>query len=1731
MVKRVVAALLAGCLAFCPGADFLMPVYGAAEAAQTQAPKSVLEVEVVSAQTFPFEGKVSVEVSGKSSGNQKLELDLKDKISSTARFQVAEGEYTVAVSAEKFAAYQQTVDVQAGWTHKIMVCSDDIEAGNSAGPGWIRIGDLNGDGRVDQTDSQMLVSALHSGRTDAVYDLNHDGKVDLADLKHLVNSLNGMQESSVEKQWILDAQNIQMSPGTRAEGNLNELFQEEGTVKLSTENGEPISAVNPVEAVFTLDQDGSQGVKLGGMAVCAPAGVDKADNNKDNNESGSVSSQIANGEIVLQYMDGNKEVIQTISLDANQRKLAARSSVRAEASVRTEAGGMLVIDFGGQIAVKKVSIRITGTKKAQPLAEIAKVEFVNDMESRISEPSLDIPAITSIKAGSRQLSVSWKAQTNITGYELYISGPVKNQEAAETQIISTSDASYSVTSINNKNMVNNKDYTLKVRSVNGDWRSPWSEAKTARTVTQKKPSPPDNVKAKGGYRSIEVSWKNMEDADGYMVYYKKSEDSEYQPAVKGFTQTKEGTGRLSGSRYTITGLEEHASYSVYVISWNELGWSGASLTSEAETRSEAVPKLPSYKRLNTSKGRGVLTKHIVSAYFGGSGNAVMTASPLDEVTDSNTALGLLDDDFASYWSKADWDDGVAYPGSSKGITITLDDEYAMNYFTFAAADQTTGVNRVSIAYWDQSGAHQAESVGAQLVEKKDQNSNPYYIVKLDKTIRANKIYMCLGRSWNSYAPMKVGEIHFHQYDSLEDDIMGLYQNEMHTTLKDEVTEESIRQLENRLETVDAASGEKHPLYQELALEIKTAREILNSQLEPEYQVHNQITAAKDRHLGFGGLNAWQPLGRAAYAGETLLVYVGHNTRRTGDTASLQLVFTQHHAESSALAQTVNLKVGRNMITVPQIADKEFERGGQLYVAYTGNDAADKYAVRISGGISIPVLDVYGKTGSERTQAVRSYLQQLEKHVSSLVGGHDQHKDKISGIAQDRQYDEKNCILNATDILMDQMMYSLPASQVWNSIGKSGIEEQIQKLDQALQAMEKTMALFYQHKGLSSQAGSKNGNNALPSQHLNIRYMRMFDGAFMYAAGNHIGIEWGSSTVAGAKSWDSFGWGIAHEIGHNINQGTYAVAEITNNYFAQLLTGKQRYTDENVYKKVTSGTTGRSSNVFTQLALYWQLHLAFDTSADDRQRYDSYQEQFDNLFFARVDTYSRNPEKAPQQGLKLNGGTDQNLMRLACAAANKNILPFFERWGMVPDKNTISYAEKYGKADTKALYYVNKQARDYRVSHAGEEGTILNQDAVKAEVDAESNKATITISTDKRQELIIGYEIIKSTTSNGVTASEVAGFVPIQTAASTKYVDTISAMNNRVISYEVRAVDQYLNYSLAVSAGSVKIQTDGILDKDAWTAETTMTSEDDKAVDKNEEDPDSGYHESSPQNVAQTTVNSADRMIDNLTEGDGIYHGNSNGEAQITIDMHKNEQVTALKYQGDALPSVTVRVSTDGKVWTTVKEDDEGLASGSGTVWFQSVKESEKNSWIGTYDARYVQLAFHKSGSVQIKEIDLCGPSGDNLEFLTADDKQPAVGILAEDYQYADGEDNVIKKGSLVFTGRYKGNPAYNVVMLYDTNGNVIGSGADGKVRAEQVIFAPVPEKGSMGETSDGTWVYYVEPGQWEANVSSITGVRGELYRVDDAKTLEGERIVSDTMILEMPKNLSEIRLTGSVIER
>lgn len=1716
----------------------------------------ILEVKVTSALPIETMSRVKVTVTDGADVKKGEALHVGgDGVSAdTARFeQLPAGKYVVTVSAEKFADYAQEVTVKEDRISRIQVYSARIHTGSDAHPGWIMLGDVNQDTVIDAEDREILLSTIHEGGYEERADLNSDKTVDLMDLQYLVQSLGEKNRLSTVEELLPAVPAV--PAGTRVEGELDAVLKDGAAVSLHTTGG-VISEANPVGLEFSLAEDGGEAPVMGGITIQAP--VEQAD--------GNVVSDITEGSIILTYVDESGREgeymipITTDSGDASARgkAKAARSRVKAAAlnvqrsglggaRVIVDEDGSLNVDFGTQVAVKKVSIRITGTTKKQAsLVEIAKVEFVGDMASRIPAPELDIPQILTVEAGHETLTVTWSRETNVTGYELSISGPVKGQTAKEEQIVRVADTTHRFTSINEKKLKNYGEYTIRVRSVNGDWTSPWSASQKAIPKPQSLPAPPDNVTAEGGYASITVKWKAMDDAGGYMVYYRKKGEDTFLPAVNGFVENDEGDKRIEKNSYTITGLATGTEYEICVKSWNELGWGEKSLTVLAATETGVPPILPKYNLINVSNGTGELTAHVTDATIGGVYGAKMVSSPLDEGKEKS-GLGLVDDNFESYWIVENWDDGAANAGSlANGMTVTLDQEYEMSYLIFGAVDQKTGMNMVRVRYWNEESGPDAknqQTVLANLLEKRDANDNKYYIVRFVHPIRANKVHIRLGRDWMDYSAMKVGEIHFHAYDELERDIDAIYADDTHITLHPDVTEETIVGLEQRLEEKDPATGERHPLYSELKLDLQTARELLSENLQPAYPVKAAINARQDKNLGFTGLNPWQPLGKTAYAGETVQVMVGHPTKQNGQRAELQLVVTQHHAESTSVSRTINLNVGKNEITIPQLTKNDFERGGQLYIAYTGGDVNDNYTVRVNGGSDIPVLDLYKKTGQERTDAIKKYVEELQMYQREIESRHNSLHNQETGASVAYDYDEKNCILNATDILMDQMMYSLPATQVWNSIRGTTAEEKAEALDTALQAMEDTMTLFYQHKGLSDQAGSARGSNAMPAQHLNIRYMRMFAGAFMYAAGNHIGVEWDSATLTGAADWDGFGWGIAHEIGHNINQGSYAIAEITNNYFAQLLTKEKkgtRFQYPDVYEKVTSGTVGRASSEAVQLALYWQLHLAFDNNLNDRAIYDTYEEQWDNLFFARVDTYARNPGKAPKGTLTLGSDVDQNLMRLACAAAEKNILPFFERWGMTPDAATKEYAALYGEADTKAIYYVNDDARDYRVKHLEEEETLrlAGKDVANARTEVKDNRVTVTITPKSgvNTETVLGYEIIRTITGNGEKESRPVGFVEAGTDGSAVFTDTVTSVNNRVMQYEVRPVDQFLNYAAAAPAGSVKIETDGVLSKTGWTVETNMISDDDVYVDHTEDDPDGGYH-TDPSKAEHEKLKTINRIIDNNISGDdAIYTGKKNADLpQITVDMHKMEEVTALKYMGSNSGKLTVEVSGDGQKWTVVSEKDTVAVSEDTytTIWFDAVEEEARDSWIGTYDARYIRLTMPGTEEITINEIEICGPSGDNMEFMTADSQTPAVGILKEDYIYGTDAGNVIPEGSLVFMGTYKGNPAYNMVILYDAEGNIIGSregdaeaGTEASVEAEQVILADVPQHGNLGEVSEGIWVYYLEPGKWsEEDVRGLT-VRGELYRVDNALTLEGERVVSDTLPLTIPETLPSVTITA-----
>ena len=355
-------------------------------------------------------------------------------------------------------------------------------------------------------------------------------------------------------------------------------------------------------------------------------------------------------------------------------------------------------------------------------------------------------------------------------------------------------------------------------------------------------------------------------------------------------------------------------------------------------------------------------------------------------------------------------------------------------------------------------------------------------------------------------------------------------------------------------------------------------------------------------------------------------------------------------------------------------------------------------------------------------------------------------------------------------MLDHMLYSVSGKQIMAGLKGTTLDEKANQLLNSLNAMDQMMELFYQNKGLNENAAAI--NDRYPAQHLNIRYQRMFAGAFMYAGGNHIGIEWGS--VSGLSngipfeaaengkylSGSLFGWGIAHEIGHNINQGSYAIAEITNNYFSLLSQNRDsndttRFKYPDVYEKVTSNTVGMSSNVFTQLAMYWQLHLAYDQNYHYKL-YDSHEEQLNSLFFARVDYYARNPGKVniPEGGtaLKLNSDAQQNFVRLASAAANKDLTDFFTAWGIIPNEETKAFISQF-EAETDKIQYLDDDSMAYRLDGKARMSVDTEINASLSN-DKNSNQVTLTISnTNKVDGAMLGYEILRNGQAVGFVNAE------------------------------------------------------------------------------------------------------------------------------------------------------------------------------------------------------------------------------------------------------------------------------------------------------------------------------------------------------------------------------------------
>lgn len=1659
-------------------------------------------LEVSIAATLILEREVTFRVSLRDSEGTVREKEItpggdgaRSRVSFTG---LPEGMYQLTVIGPGFASYTQEIPVTRRG------CRVQLTTGFLAGysyvagglhPGVIRIGDVDGDGDVDDNDKNILVDAVDrqqdANQNGYVTDLNGDGRVDLVDLSYLAKSYGEIGDTAAALEDYVSPAVIQGSvpEGTvlaEGSGSLEGLLLGEENVILKPASGERISSEYPVSLSFEFNEDGEKETLIGGILI----------------ETGG-SDSIASAVVEVTYEEDGTE--HTISLPVSDVEYLLKEG---EVITARDAQGNIRINLGTQVVVKRVTLTISAMRENPSLAEISRVEFVGDMEARIPEPEMNIPQNLTATAGSERFDLTWDPEVNITGYEVLI------QQEDKEETILTAAPFLSVTSFAGGDVKNYTTYTVRVQSVNGTWRSGYGDPVDVTPKPAGPPDKPDNVSAVGKYQSIAVSWKDMDDTLTYNVYYKVKDSEEAYIKIEG----------VELNTYTIMGLEDLTEYELYVTGVNELGESPESIHCAAKTTDLNPAEMIKYNLINRDENGVPGSAHLLSALRNG-GEMVNS----DSDTESGTAWGTVDNNAASYYSKTTWDDGGFNPLGSNGVIYEFDQAYQLDTIALLPTDGMQ-YSYAQVRWWDEDGNDTV--VKASILQKQDSEGRGYYMLKLPAPVTAKKIQIGLARylATSAYQLITISEVYFYHYDTLRDEIMALYTDDLHMVLREDVTQETIDVLRAKVEAPDEF-GEENPNKEALLRELDTAEMILNDEaLNTPVEIHTGITT-NDVNRGFGGLNAWQPLGIAAGAGETVTVYVGHNTKSTGDTTNLQLVATQYHAESGALSKVVaTLKVGANEITVPKIGTSTgMEAGGALYVQYTGSSADDRYAVRVSGGAEVPILDLYRITDeTERRARAEAYVTALDDYTARMESLHQESHGSSENANLKYDYDAKNCILGASDILLDTMMLSLPVAQIKAGLGSGTAAERAEKLLASMDAMEGMMGLFYQHKGLNANAAA--AVDQIPKGHLNIRYQRMFSGAFMYAAGNHIGIEWnecaGMVTASPVISDEEgryvsgryFGWGIAHEIGHCINQGQYAVAEITNNYFSVLAQARDtnesvRFSYENVFRKVTSGTVGNASNVFTQLGMYWQLHLAYD-SGYNYMTYEDPEKQLENLFFARVDTYARTPSAAPAPGgvaLTLGSSTDQTLMRLACAAAEKDILDFFVRWGKVPDEATLAYAGQFPKEE-RAIYYANDDSRVYAKNGSGsqlaEDGSTEAVGTVKMTVNAEAaNQVDFVFELPKIPTAdVLGYEVVRCMTAGGQVERTPVGF-----ATGSTFTDTITTINNRTVFYEITLVDQYLHRSAAAVTDTVKIEHKGNLDKTDWEIEVEGLSAAGNVEDASDDLP-----------CEPTVEDPALQAIDGNTAT--VYAPSAAGsQAAVTLNFKKDLVVSGFLYtsgNGSALADCEIQVLEDD-VWVPVYE---GVLQDGQAVYFANADEA----YVSTHRAAALKLILKNPGSAALSfaELDVLGATGDNVDFRRTEESQAAIGILSEDYVYGEGAEDVIPAGSLVFAGSYKGNPAYNVVLLFDQDGKLVGGlDGNGDLASHQIILADVPPAGDISNVSDGTWVYWIAPE--ERDGMTMPGrVRAELYRVNNALTNEGERLVSDSLFETVPETLPNITLSG-----
>lgn len=820
--------------------------------------------------------------------------------------------------------------------------------------------------------------------------------------------------------------------------------------------------------------------------------------------------------------------------------------------------------------------------------------------------------------------------------------------------------------------------------------------------------------------------------------------------------------------------------------------------------------------------------------------------------------------------------------------------------------------------------------------------------------------------------------------------------------------------------------------------------------------------------------------------------------------------------------------------------------------------------------------------SEVKDKIRTYISELRTYMSdikTLYPTQVSDKDKINNIYL---YDEQTSPLNTTDIEGDRFTLTLPASEILRGI-ESGLEgdteAQVNRVYDALLAWEQEVQVGFAKKGVFEEVQDFNGNGQIdeedqayfkkhraPLTRLNIKYQRMMMGAAAYASSHHIGVGFGSAqyiqgvpykfddagNVINASEAHLYGGLIGHEMGHCMDIGDRLYPETSNNLMTAI-TGTMLDEDspyasamKDLYKKVTSNTIGLSTDRTVVVNMLWQPYLAYEDDSTYKMLFtDNDADLSNDSFYAKLNRAYR--EMTEEE--RADGDRDQWLIRMTSKVAEKDLTDFYEAHGIVANATTLKYVSQFPK-ETRKIQYINDEARRRRMEGTAdmEAGTTLS---ASFSVDSKGNQivsgsyvndknVTINLSVDKSNDNILGYEIYR----NG----KPCGFIERDKAsADTVYTDVVDNMNNRVVTYSAVAYDYNLNPTNTVELGTVKVRHDGGVAKSSTILTTNTIS-----VDEGHNDIHS-CNENEDLKLALDDDNTTayeGRMLtkDEFNSSVHLTEMNPNNDPYVVLDTTEMKTLVGIKYTAPvqtsgfifkkqsvvstALKKYKIEVSKDGSNWTTVKEGTLDLTADNPTATIYFDKEGVTGgNQLNSYNARYVKVTALGTKSISAAELEVLTPPGDNIEIGVSDDNinyKNGIGILKDKFVYqvdnpdtAENEEKSIPAGSIVITGEYRGNPAFNVPLVLNQNEEHIADKYNG------ILMAEIPDNGDLQEISEGNWIYWVEPQDAASFMTDNTEIFAELYRTDSADALTGgQRLVSDTFKIAVPDKLPEIVLSS-----